>query len=234
MVQCELCKENLPDFIRHKGTLYNILQFDDETNYDNYMVLDTVSPDHMNNRYRYIVKFDENNMLKVGRGLEVQLMLSDISVSRVHTIFRIVNGDRVVMEDFNSKFGTLVLLQCPSMEILQGQMLTVQVGRSYFEISIKEPFSLFGCCTAREFDKKKSYDKINRKHVHIDKTTNIKEDKGEDESDEEEEKKENNIVIRKDKYLNVIREENKDKEDTHANQNKEEKIVINDKKTALE
>ena len=99
------------------------------------MVLDTVSPDHMNNRYRYIVKFDENNMLKVGRGLEVQLMLSDISVSRVHTIFRIVNGDRVVMEDFNSKFGTLVLLQCPSMEILQGQMLTVQVGRSYFEIS---------------------------------------------------------------------------------------------------
>ena len=120
------------------------------------------------------------------------------------------------------------------MEILQGQMLTVQVGRSYFEISIKEPFSLFGCCTAREFDKKKSYDKINRKHVHIDKTTNIKEDKGEDESDEEEEKKENNIVIRKDKYLNVIREENKDKEDTHANQNKEEKIVINDKKTAVE
>ena len=156
MVQCGLCKENLPDFIRHKGTLYNILQFDDETNNDNYMVLDTVSPDHMNNRYRYIVKFDENNMLKVGRGLEVQLMLSDISVSRVHTIFRIVNGDRVVMEDFNSKFGTLVLLQCPSMEILQGQMLTVQVGRSYFEISIKEPFSLFGCCTAREFDKKKS------------------------------------------------------------------------------
>ena len=99
---------------------------------------------------------------------------------------------------------------------------------------IKEPVSLFGCCTAREFDKKKSYDKINRKHVHIDKTTNIKEDKGEDESDEEEEKKDNNIVIRKDKYLNVIREENKDKEDTHANQNKEEKIVINDKKTALE
>ena len=32
------------------------------------------------------------------------------------------------------------------MEILQGQMLTVQVGRSYFEISIKEPFSVFGCC----------------------------------------------------------------------------------------
>ena len=97
---------------------------------------------------------------------------------------------------------------------------------------IKEPFSLFGCCTAREFDKKKSYDKINRKHVHIDKTTNIKEDKGDDDSDEEEEKKEqndNNIVIRKDKYLNVIREEN-----THANQNKEEKLVINDKKTALE
>ena len=59
---------------------------------------------------------------------------------------------------------------------------------------------------AREFDKKKSYDKINRKHVHIDKTTNIKEDKREDESDEEEEKKENNTVIRKDKYLNVIYE----------------------------
>ena len=74
----------------------------------------------------------------------------------IHVYSNPMDEDRVVMEDFNSKFGTLVLLQCPSMEILQGQMLTVQVGRSYFEISIKEPFSLFGCCTAREFDKKKS------------------------------------------------------------------------------
>lgn len=229
MVQCELCKEKLPDFIRHKDTLYNLLQFNDESaRNDNYIVFDTISPDNMNNRYRYIVKFDENNMIRVERVIEVQLMLSDISVSRVHTIFRIVNGDRVVMEDFNSKFGTLVLLQCSSMEILQGQMLTVQVGRTYFDISIKEHFSLFWCCTAREFDKKKSQDKINRKYVHLDKTSNIKEDKGE----EEEEQNESKIVIKK--HLKVINEENKDKEDTHTNQNKEDKLIINDKKTALE
>ena len=76
---------------------------------DNYIVFDTISPDSKNNRFRYFVKFDSNDTMKIGRGLEVQLMLSDISVSRIHTVLRIVNGDKVILEDFRAKGGGLTI-----------------------------------------------------------------------------------------------------------------------------
>lgn len=204
-VQCELCKEKLPDFIRHKGQLYNLLEFNTTTSdKENYIVFDTISPDKGNNRFRYFVKFDANNNIKIGRGLEVQLMLTDISVSRVHTVLTLVNDDYVIMEDFNSKFGSLVLLQCPSVEILNGQTLTVQIGRTYMNIELKQPFQLFDCCGVNDYDRTKSYGKINRKFVHFETITNIKDDNpNEEEDNEEEEEKasEQNIEEEKDNSI---------------------------------
>ena len=235
MVQCELCKERLPDFIRHKGQLFNLLEFNEtSSDKDNYIVFDTISPDSKNNRFRYFVKFDSNDTMKIGRGLEVQLMLSDISVSRIHTVLRIVNGDKVILEDFNSKFGTLVLLQCPSIEILNGQRLTIQIGRTYMNIEIKQSFQLFNCCNVNEYDRSKSYERINRRYVHFDKTTYIKEDNGYEEveeSDEEtpnEEKKRDsviNVVKKGDGFLKVISEENNKEEIQN-----EEMLIINAKR----
>lgn len=190
-VQCELCKEKLPDFIRHKGQLYNLLEFSTTTSdKENYIVFDTISPDKGNNRFRYFVKFDSNNNIKIGRGLEVQLMLTDISVSRVHTVLTLINDDYVIMEDFNSKFGSLVLLQCPSVEILNGQTLTVQTGRTYMNIELKQPFQLFNCCGVNDYDRTKSYDKINRKYVHFETITYIKEDNPNEEEEDNEEEEE--------------------------------------------
>ena len=48
-------------------------------------------------------------MFKKGRGLEVDIRLSDISVSRLHATI-VHENNHFYLTDENSKFGTLVLL----------------------------------------------------------------------------------------------------------------------------
>ena len=47
---------------------------------------------------------------KLGRGHDSDIRVSDISVSRCHATIRYEKG-KFLMEDNNSKFGTLVLLK---------------------------------------------------------------------------------------------------------------------------
>ena len=51
--------------------------------------------------------------IKIGRGHESKVILSDISVSRIHCVMT-VEKNQVFLEDNNSKFGTLILVQCPN------------------------------------------------------------------------------------------------------------------------
>lgn len=51
--------------------------------------------------------------IKVGRGHDAEVRITDISVSRLHAfIKRSVKGD-FILEDNSSKFGTLVLCRKP-------------------------------------------------------------------------------------------------------------------------
>ena len=47
---------------------------------------------------------------RVGRSHDNELRISDISVSRLHCIFKLVEGG-IYVQDKNSKFGTLVRLK---------------------------------------------------------------------------------------------------------------------------
>jgi hypothetical protein len=179
-IQCELCKETFPHFVKHNNKLFNLTEY--EQNYDNdlkgndnkvnkneenlddsfddYIVLDRISSDKSSS-FRYTIKFSKN-ILKIGRGLEMNLILDDLSISRNQCQFEINESGDVYLQDNNSKFGTLVLVQAKSIEILKGQNLIIQVGRSFFDISYKKNFSFF-CCEAEEIDKRTSYEKINYK-----------------------------------------------------------------------
>jgi len=179
-IQCELCKENFPHFVKHNNKLFNLTEF--EQNYDadlkgnnstvnknekkfddsldDYIVFDKISEDKSSS-LRYIVKFCKN-ILRIGRGLDMNLILDDLSVSRNQCQLEINENGDVYLQDNNSKFGTLVLVQAKSIEILKGQNLTIQVGRSYFDISYKKNISFF-CCEAEEIDRRTTYEKINFK-----------------------------------------------------------------------
>ena len=76
----------------------------------NFIVLDTIYPLSDGNKYRCIVKFNEQNEILIGRGLENQLVLNEITVSRTHCLLTAQRNKfgkkEVKLEDDGSKLWT--------------------------------------------------------------------------------------------------------------------------------
>ena len=146
-VECELCKTKFPDFIKYENRLLPVIDFSQE--FDNYLTLESLTLDRQNNKFIYAISLDKERKIKIGRGHEAKVLLSDISVSRIHCIMT-VEKNQVFIEDNDSKFGTLILVQSPSIKITENLPLYIQVGRTYFECKLIKPFKLFNCCDAEE------------------------------------------------------------------------------------
>ena len=146
-IECEICKSKFPDFIKHKDNLYEILE--PNIDFESYCFLEILTIDKDGKRYIYVINLEKNTKLKIGRGHEANLTLGDISVSRVHSILTIENK-KIFLEDNNSKFGTLLLVQNPSLKLIEDLPLHIQIGRTYLECKIKRNFSLFFCCGISE------------------------------------------------------------------------------------
>jgi hypothetical protein len=236
LIECELCKNHLPNYIKHKNKIYSLIDYDKFENdqkkpkekndinsrNDNYIIFDEVTPGKQGNKYRFLVKFDENNTIKIGRGLEMQLILNDISVSRNHCQIKIDEDENIILEDSNSKFGTLVLIQAESIEILKGKTLTVQVGTNYLNLKLGIPKNIFGCCGVEEIDERNSYEKINYNSIKYDKKNEILNESITPENSDNEENKENNN--QKDELIDKENENNKNIE---INVNEKEKLNDN-------
>lgn len=74
-----------------------------------YIVFESINSASVPQKVFYIINTENKTHLRIGRGQESDVRITDdISVSRCHaTIKRTSKGD-YVLEDFNSKFGTLV------------------------------------------------------------------------------------------------------------------------------
>ena len=156
----------------------------------NFIVFDTIFTLSDNNKYRFIVKFDKNNQMKIGRGLENNLVLNEITVSRYHcllTLQRNAYGNlEIKFEDENSKFGSLVLIQKNRIEIIKGKPLYIQISNVYLIIQYKKSSSILSCCNAEVVEDKNTYEKMNYKAV---KKKNIVNVLNEIDSDNEEDNK---------------------------------------------
>ena len=146
-VECELCKTKYPDFIKFENRLLPVIDFSQE--FDNYLTLESLTLDRQNNKFIYAISLDKERKIKIGRGHEAKVLLSDISVSRIHCIM-IVENNQVFIEDNESKFGTLILVQTPNIKISENLPLYIQVGRTFFECILVKPFKLFNCCEVEE------------------------------------------------------------------------------------
>ena len=144
-VECELCKTKFPDFIKYENRLFPVIDFSQEFN--NYLTLESLTLDKQNNKFIYVISLDKDRKIKIGRGHEAKVILSDISVSRVHC-FMIVERNHVFIEDNDSKFGTLILVQTPNIKLSENLPLFIQVGRTFFNCKLEKPFKLFSCCEA--------------------------------------------------------------------------------------
>ena len=172
--ECELCKTKLPDYIRHKGKLYEIIDLHSDIPFNNYMILESLTLDKHNTKYIYVVSLDKNNQqINIGRGHESHLLLSDISVSRLHCFLTIDNrAKKIYLHDNHSKFGTLILIQAPSIKLAESLKLYLQIGKTFFEMLYLQNLCIFNCCCAGvKFNEDYYYKQNNVKLVQYKKLT---------------------------------------------------------------
>ena len=281
-IQCELCKEDFPDYIKHNHIKYCLIDLDyyqekkikksnnipaqnyvntnnemennnefnkDNNNSDinsNFIVLDTIYALNDGNKYRSIVKFNKDNTLLIGRGLENQLVINEITVSRTHCLLTLQKNKygkkELKLEDDGSKFGTLVLLQSQRYEIIKGRPFYIQIGNVYLVMNIPVQKSFFSCCNVDVLDGKNSYEKVNSQAVKNKyKARVLTEGNSEDENEKDKDPKDdnvdksetlNNINIKntENNIINSINKINFANEKTEKNENNNINIVLEEKK----
>lgn len=106
-------------------------------------------------------------------------------MSRFHSQIRKTNDGKLILEDNNSKFGTLALIQNPKLNILQDRPLSIQIGRTILNFNVKLPCSVFGCLFRNSNKELKAidYQFLNLKSVSRQNHNNIKIQNEEEESE---------------------------------------------------
>jgi len=75
----------------------------------------------------------------------VEVRITDISVSRVHSLIRMTKRGEVILQDNESKFGTLLLMANPYS--LKGCLpMFVQVGRTFLCFQAQKSYSCWKSC----------------------------------------------------------------------------------------
>lgn len=81
---------------------------------EEYMIMESVKSAPA--KVIHVFFLNKANDFKIGRSVDTDMKIADISVSRLHSYIRIRNGE-LFIEDNGSKFGTLVKIRNP-MEIV--------------------------------------------------------------------------------------------------------------------
>ena len=241
-VECELCKTKLPDFIRKKGILFPILEL--KPDFKNYLILESLTLDKNKNRFNYVVSLDQNKKICVGRGHESNVVFSDISVSRTHCIFTL-EGKNVFIQDNDSTFGTLVLIQSPKIKLVENLPLYIQIGRTFFQNNIQVTKSFFMCCGISEKPNDNFYFKQNEKDIvykrnytvlTIDKSKIL--ENNDDNNNNNNEFKNNEEGVINIKKINIKNKTNINGDDSCSKiegqkESEKEEIIIEDKENSL-
>lgn len=130
---CELCKALFPTYLYHQNR--RVLLVDMPTPTPPFIVLECHERHQPRvGRVLHISSLAENKILKLGRGHESDVRIGDVSISRCHATIQFQEG-RFVLEDMNSKFGTLVAMR--ESCAVETSTVSVQVGRTVLKLSLK-------------------------------------------------------------------------------------------------
>jgi hypothetical protein len=132
---CELCKAVYPAYV-HSGTERLPLVEMPQTT-PPFIVLENMVRDSQQHAGRglHVISLAENKLLKLGRGHESDVRIADVSISRCHATIRFQRG-HFVLEDHNSKFGTLVAMKKPRA-LEASSAISIQVGRTVLSLSLQ-------------------------------------------------------------------------------------------------
>ena len=82
--------------------MFSIMQFDRPDK--NFMILESIKSAPAKVVHVFDLTYDT---FKVGRSIETDMKIADISVSRLHSFFKI-HKNKLIVQDNGSKFGTLI------------------------------------------------------------------------------------------------------------------------------
>lgn len=88
-------------------------------------------------RCLHLISAKENSQIRIGRGHQCQIRLTDISVSRSHAKIIFAN-DEFLIKDQRSKFGTLIKFDGSHLFEAE-KIFRVQYGRTLFEFELVVP-----------------------------------------------------------------------------------------------
>ena len=148
-LECELCKARFPAQLNLSSSVaeqkahprqrkkaaqpIQVLEYD--TPDSEYLVLESVTLQNI--RIIHVLTISENEVVRIGRGHEAEIRVTDISVSRLHAkISKNADGEYFV-EDNNSKFGTLIQVRKPIV-LSKAQINYIQMGRTFLKIRITD------------------------------------------------------------------------------------------------
>jgi len=214
--ECELCKQILPDYVKYNNKLYEIWEFlkPDEKNY---VVLESLVNEKDKVKSIYVLSFDKNPYLKLGRSHDTDLRIKDITVSRYHAIIKKNPDGSLTIEDNNSKFGLLILLKNPKVPIFNQSRLSLQCGGILLHFNIKNEWNFFSCfaCGNVPEEDTVNYSVIN--YNYLEKNFNIK-IQNDNELDEKSQSNNFNDNKSGDLSQNDLLTCNYEKEDYHSNE----------------
>ena len=217
-IACELCKTKLPDYIKHKGKIYNVSFY--KPKYNKFIVLESIRDDNRRTKFIHIIPLNRRQIIKIGRLNNCDLSLPDFSISRVHCCMYIESG-QLFLEN-NSKFGTKILVQTQKLTMSLQYPLSIEVQKTYLKLRLQKPFSLFSCCNVytTSMTKMLVYQKQNERGFDLFCSMVFKED--DNEMEEDEEKNSNNINNNEDLKNNENNKDGIDKQDKNNNKDEEE------------
>ena len=133
-VQCEICKEYMPDFIKKNSHLYEICDYhsNSEKGNQNYFTLETIGSLKNHEKFIFHIIIKPKNpisIINIGRSEECDIKLSDNTISRFHSVITVYNN-KIYIKDLSSKFGTGILLQNKNFQICDENLISLQLGRS--------------------------------------------------------------------------------------------------------
>lgn len=141
-MSCDLCKKPYPHKFNISGTIVELIEIPKPP--EKYLILESLSKDKNSNKGLHVISLYNKASIRLGRGHDCELRVSDISVSRIHAQISL-HGDSFYLEDHNSKFGTLVQVKRPVV-LSQFDEYWFQTGRSLNKISLNKPWSIFCSC----------------------------------------------------------------------------------------
>jgi len=129
---CELCKVLYPTYIHNGKDRQSLVEV--PWTQPPFIVLENMVRDSQQHATKglHVISLAEK-VLKLGRGHESDVRIADVSISRCHATIRFHRGS-FLLEDNNSKFGTLVAMKKPRL-LENGVAISIQSGRTVLNLS---------------------------------------------------------------------------------------------------